>query len=57
MAELTSIQVELDAEFDSEANGDIFELDLRSKNGTSFPNAGFFKFLGKVFGVWIRYLI
>ena len=55
VSELTLIQVELGAEFDSESNGDIFRPGFRSKNGTSPRNTDFFRFFRKVFGVRIRY--
>jgi hypothetical protein len=35
VSELTLVQVELVAEFDSESNGDIFRLGCPSKTGTS----------------------
>jgi hypothetical protein len=57
LSELALIQVELDAEFDSESNGDDFEPGFRSKTGTSHRNTDFFRFLRKVFGVRIRYII
>ena len=57
MAEVTSIQIEFDAEFDSESNSAVFEAGFRSKKGTSPQNTTFFRFLGKVFGVKIRYFI
>ena len=57
MTEFISIQVELDAQFDSESNREIFGAGFRSKKGTSPQNTDFIRFLGKVFGAGIRFFI
>jgi hypothetical protein len=54
-SELTLVQVELGAEFDSESIGDIFRPGCPSKNGTSSRNTDFSRLFCKASGVRIRY--
>ena len=55
LPELGLNRLELGAELNSASNGDTFEGGCPLKNGSLPQNTDFFRFLGKVFGVGIRY--